>query len=124
MVSFLGRVMISGRLSQRRSSVRTAHRRTLLAAVGVASALSHVAIGAEAIWLGGEGNWNDGTRWSTGTRPSDPAVDVIIDGSPHVLSRVLVNDGGNTRNLTIDGGDTLYFEGSAIGPYRLGVGGD
>ena len=59
-------------------------------------------------WLGGNGNWSDGTKWTGGTPPNSSSVNVCIDaGNTSVNSQVTLDISVNVGNLYIDKGDTL-----------------
>jgi hypothetical protein len=57
------------------------------------------------VWLGGTGNWSDGSKWSAGVPTA--TSNVLIDNGNGIVSAVTVNGGFVCNNLTIDAEDSL-----------------
>ncbi len=62
---------------------------------------------AQDVWLGGAGNWSDGTKWSAGVPGS--TSNASIDNGNTKASPVTMDIQGQANNLTIDGDDSLSF---------------
>jgi hypothetical protein len=83
-------------------------------------------------WLGGSGNWNDPTKWSTGVAPNNGAdtYTVNIDNGNPAASVVQLWPAGNVQQsyevdaLTIDASDKLYMRHATLKTAALTVNGD
>jgi hypothetical protein len=58
-------------------------------------------------WLGGNGNWSDATKWSTGAFPNSASTNVCIDDGNAANSQVTLDISVTVGTLTIDAGDSL-----------------
>jgi hypothetical protein len=56
-------------------------------------------------WLGGTGNWSDGSKWSAGVPTA--SSNVFIDNGSGTASAVTVDVAASCNNLTIDSDDSL-----------------
>ena len=63
-------------------------------------------------WLGGSGNWNNGSMWSAGIPTS--TSNVFVDHGNAKVSAVTVSDGEQAANLTIDSDDSVSVLSNAI----------
>jgi len=60
------------------------------------------------IWMGGNSNWSDLTRWSGGSVPAnDSSIHVKIDNSNASASAVTLDQNATIGDLTLDSGDSL-----------------
>jgi uncharacterized protein with beta-barrel porin domain len=60
------------------------------------------------IWLGGAGNWSNGSMWSLGSPPSG-SESALIDNGNAKASPVTLDVQTQANNLTIDSDDSLSF---------------
>ena len=61
----------------------------------------------QGVWLGGTGNWSDGTKWSGGAAPG-AAVPAYLDANnTGAASVVTLDQDATARAIGIDAGDTL-----------------
>jgi fibronectin-binding autotransporter adhesin len=63
-------------------------------------------------WLGGAGNWNNGSMWSAGVPTSTASV--FVDHGNAKVSAVTVSDGEQSGNLTIDSDDSVTLVGGLL----------
>ncbi|HUK83993.1 MAG TPA: thrombospondin type 3 repeat-containing protein [Verrucomicrobiae bacterium] len=83
------------------------------------------AVNAPAVWLGGVGNWNNSTNWSTGVFPNNMALTnfvVFIDGGNAVSSAVNGNVNVTINALNVDANDSLLIQNNIFFIVNDGVG--
>src|SRR5438552_1733666 len=80
------------------------------AGLGLASAARGQTVST---WLGGSGDWMEGSRWSPAGVPNGATFDVLIDGGNATNSVVTMTNSAVTIGaLTVDAGDELILSSS------------
>src|SRR5262249_10326269 len=80
-----------------------------LAALSFASA----AQAQESNWSGGDGNWNDATKWSAGAEPNATTNPAKI--GTNAAGVITLNDANNeAMNVTVGGGSTLQIVSGGV----------
>jgi len=62
------------------------------------------------VWLGGNGNWSDTTKWSGGVIPNAISIPTQVDNGNAVASAVTLDQDATVRTMTINAGDTLDID--------------
>jgi hypothetical protein len=63
-------------------------------------------------WIGGSGNWNVATNWSTGTIPAR-CTDVIINAASGITVTIPSGYAANARSLSLSAGRNLVIQSTA-----------
>jgi hypothetical protein len=58
-------------------------------------------------WLGGAGNWSDGTKWQGGIAPNSSSRIALIDNGNATASSVTLDANETVASVTLDAGDSL-----------------
>src|SRR5262249_10364599 len=67
----------------------------------------------ESAWSGGNGNWNDGTKWSAAAEPNATTNAAKI--GTNAAGTVTINDANNeAMNVIVGGGSTLQIIGGGV----------
>jgi hypothetical protein len=58
-------------------------------------------------WLGGAGNWSDGTKWQGGASPNNPSLIAQIDNGNAAASSVTLDTSATVNTVALDADDSL-----------------
>lgn len=65
-------------------------------------------------WLGGSGDWETSTSWSSLAVPNDVQTDIVIGSSPTGLSSVKLHTQASIGQLTVNVGDALTLNNGGL----------
>lgn len=80
---------------------------SLSASILMALMAPSLAYGDSVRWLGGNGNWAQASKWTSGAVPNSSIVSVLIDDDPAINSAVIVDGTVISAGLTLGAGDSI-----------------